>query len=135
MGSEPNSVSRSPATGARRADWAAGPGMAPSLLEKSGSCPMLGRPFSIRWAKGSCVIGSVIVRALPSCKQPEAAPYRFECGADCDVPQAIMSVLEKILVDSWTTETAKAWTDLWDTSATAMMKADPRHVLNAIAIG
>ena len=51
------------------------------------------------------------------------------------MPQAIMSVLEKILVDSWTTETAKAWTDLWDTSATAMMKADPRNVLNVIAIG
>ena len=114
--------------------------MAPSLLEKSGSCPMLGRPSSIRWAKGSCVIGSVIARALPSCKQAEATPRlhgkgRLECGADCDVPQAIMSVLEKILVDSWTTETAKAWTDLWDTSATAMMKADPRNVLNVIAIG
>jgi hypothetical protein len=36
-----------------------------------------------------------------------------------------MSMLEKMLGDSWTSETAKAWTELWDSSATAMMKADP----------
>ena len=34
-----------------------------------------------------------------------------------------MAVLERVLIDSWTTETAKAWTELWDTSASAMMKA------------
>ena len=38
-----------------------------------------------------------------------------------------MAVLEKVLSDSWTTETAKAWTDLWDSSATAMMKVSLRR--------
>jgi hypothetical protein len=39
--------------------------------------------------------------------------------------QAIMAVLQKLLVDSWTSETEKAWTELWDLSATAMMKVCP----------
>ena len=36
-----------------------------------------------------------------------------------------MAVLQKLLVDSWTSETEKAWTELWDLSATAMMKVCP----------
>ena len=49
-------------------------------------------------------------------------PTRFDA---LRARQAIMSMLEKMLGDSWTSETAKAWTELWDSSATAMMKADP----------
>ena len=33
-----------------------------------------------------------------------------------------MSVLEKLLADSWNAETSKAWNELWEMSATAMMK-------------
>jgi hypothetical protein len=38
-----------------------------------------------------------------------------------------MSVLEKLLADSWNAETSKAWNELWEMSATAMMKVPFRH--------
>mmetsp|Transcript_52367 Transcript_52367/g.109238 ORF Transcript_52367/g.109238 Transcript_52367/m.109238 type:complete len:504 (+) Transcript_52367:153-1664(+) len=37
--------------------------------------------------------------------------------------QAILAVLERLLGDSWTSETSKAWVELWDLSAAAMMKS------------
>ncbi len=43
--------------------------------------------------------------------------------------QAIMAVLQKLLVDSWTNETAKAWTELWDVSAAAMMKVCTKNFI------
>jgi hypothetical protein len=37
-----------------------------------------------------------------------------------------MSVLEKLLADNWNAETSKAWNELWEMSATAMMKVPMR---------
>eukprot|EP00292_Cryptomonas_paramecium_P005357 CAMPEP_0113671936 /NCGR_PEP_ID=MMETSP0038_2-20120614/5972_1 /TAXON_ID=2898 /ORGANISM="Cryptomonas paramecium" /LENGTH=425 /DNA_ID=CAMNT_0000588125 /DNA_START=203 /DNA_END=1478 /DNA_ORIENTATION=+ /assembly_acc=CAM_ASM_000170 len=37
--------------------------------------------------------------------------------------QAIIAVLERMLGENWDARTSKAWNELWDVSATAMMKA------------
>ncbi len=39
--------------------------------------------------------------------------------------KAILSTLESVLADRWTAETARAWTDLWETAMAAMGSASP----------
>ena len=57
-------------------------------------------------------------RIAPLISYVHTSGASFQC-----IEQAILSILERILEENWTNETATAWTELWELSASAMMKA------------